>query len=139
MPESVQQASLFQRPLRLLRIILDSSARDHRMKGLSPPKKVLLEFCRQAPGLRVNDEAVRAEPRLNSKDVLTQTERDIVRILSEHCGAITPSELTSVCVGMGVNRQTFYHTLVNSPIFARYAARRYGRYGLIGAGNCSSR
>ena len=67
--------------------------RDYRMKkGFSPPKRVLLEFCRQAPGLRVNDETVRADPRLNSNDVLTQTERDIVRILSEHGGAMATSE-----------------------------------------------
>ena len=107
-------------------------ARDSRMKGLSPPKRVFLEFCRQAPGLRVNDETVRADPRLNSDDVLTQTERDIVRILAEHGGNMAPAQFKSVCVVMGVNRQTFYHTLVNSPIIARYAA---GRYGLIGSGN----
>jgi hypothetical protein len=111
-------------------------ARDHRMKGVSPPKDVLLEFCRQTPGLCVNDETVKAEPRVNSDDVLTQTEKDIVHILSEQGGAITPSELTPVCLGMGVNRQTFYHTLVNSPIISRYAG---GLYGLIGSGERSRR
>src|SRR5713101_7658837 len=54
--------------------------RDYRMKGFSPPKRVLLEFCRQAPGLRVNDETVKAEPAVNPDDVLSQIERDIVRI-----------------------------------------------------------
>ena len=34
--------------------------RDYRMKGFSPPEKVLLEFCRQVPGLRVNDAMVKA-------------------------------------------------------------------------------
>jgi len=104
-------------------------ARDPRMKRLSPPMRVFLEFCRQAPGLRLNDESVRAEPRLNPDDVLTQTEKDIVHILAEHGGKMAASEFKSVCVGMGVNRQTFYHTLVNSPIIARYAASRYGLIG----------
>ena len=54
--------------------------RDSRMKGFSPPERVFLEFCRQAPGLRVEDETVQAEPGLNSDDLLGQTERDIVHI-----------------------------------------------------------
>jgi hypothetical protein len=110
--------------------------RHYRMKRLSPPNSVLLEFCRQTPGLRVNDETVKAEPKVNPDDVLTQTERDIVHILSENGGTITPSELTSLCLGMRVNRQTFYHTLVNSPIISRYAG---GLYGLIGSGERSGR
>jgi len=111
-------------------------ARNYRMKGLSPPESVLLEFCRQAPGLRVNDETVKAEPVVNSDDVLSRTETDIVHLLSEHGGTITPSELTSVCLGMGVNRETFYYNLVSSPIISRYAD---GLYGLIGSGERSGR
>ena len=105
-------------------------SRDYRMREFSPPKKVLLEFCRQAPGLRVDDESVKAEPAVNSDDVLSQVERDIVHILSEHDGIVTTSELTSVCLDMGVNRQTFYYNLVSSPIISRYAE---GLYGLIGS------
>jgi len=110
--------------------------RDYRMKGFSPPKRVLREFCRQAPGLRVNDETVKAEPAVNSDDVLSQVERDIVHILSEHGGTMTTSELTSVCLGMGVNRETFYYNLVSSPIISRYGD---GLYGLIGSGERSKR
>jgi hypothetical protein len=108
--------------------------RDYRMRGFSPPKRVLLEFCRQATGLCVNDETVKAAPVINADDVLTQTERDIIRILSEHGGSLATSEFTSVCLGMGVNRRTFYHNLVSSPIIARHAG---GMYGLIGSGDRS--
>jgi hypothetical protein len=110
--------------------------RDYRMKGLSPPKRVLLEFCRQAPGLRVDDDTVKAEPGVRTDDVLTQTERDIVHMLSEHGGTTTRSALKSVCLGMGVNQQTFYQNLVRSPIISRYAD---GLYGLIGSGERSGR
>ena len=106
-------------------------ARDYRMKGVSIPKRVLLEFCRQAPGLRVNDKVVKAEPAVNSDDVLSQVERDIVHILSEHDGTMAASEFKSVCLGMGVNRRTYYQNLVSSPIISRYAG---GLYGLIGSG-----
>jgi hypothetical protein len=110
--------------------------RDYRMRGVLPPKRVLLEFCRQAPGLRVNDETVKAEPAVNSDDVLSQVEKDIVRILCEHGGTMTTSELTSVCLDMGVNRETFYYNLVSSPIISRCAE---GLYGLIGSGERSGR
>ena len=111
-------------------------ARDYRMNGVLLPKRVLLEFCWQAPGLRVNDEAVNAEPAVNSDDVLSQVEKDIVHILSEHGGTMVTSEFKSVCVGMGVNRSTFYLNLLNSPIISRYAG---GLYGLIGSGERSGR
>ena len=53
-------------------------ARHYRMKGLSPPTRVLLEFCRQAPGLRVNGESVKAEPPVSSDDVLSQDRKSVV-------------------------------------------------------------
>ena len=108
--------------------------RDYRMRGFSPPKRVLLEFCRQAPGLRVDDENVTAAPAINSDDVLTQTEMDIVHMLSEHGGTMGTAAFRSACLGMGVNRRTFYHNLVSSPIISRYPG---GLYGLIGSGERS--
>ena len=110
--------------------------RDRCMKGFSPPKRVLLEFCRQAPGLRVNDETVKAEPAVDPDDVLTPTERDIVHMLSEHGGTEAASELKSACLRMGVNRITFYRWLLYSPIISRYAG---GEYGLIGSVERSGR
>ena len=109
-------------------------ARDYRMNGVLLPKRVLLEFCRQAPGLRVNYEAVKAEPAVNSDDVLSQVEKDIVHILSEHGGTVATSEFKSVCLGMGVHRRTFYQNLVSSPIISRYSG---GRYALVGSGERS--
>jgi hypothetical protein len=110
--------------------------RDYRMKGLAPPNGVLLEFCRQAPGLRVNEETIKAAPAINSDDILSRTERDIVHMLSEHGGTMATSEFTSVCLGMGVNRRTFYHNLVSSPIISRHAG---GLYALIGSAEKSGR
>ena len=109
-------------------------ARDYRMKGFSPPKRILLEFCRQAPGLRVNDEAVKAEPAINEDDVLSQTERGIAHVLSDHGETMATSELKSVCLGMGVSRVAFYSRILYSPIISKYGV---GRYGLIGSGERS--
>ena len=104
--------------------------RDYRMKGFSPPQSVLLEFCRQTSGLRVNDEAVEAEPAVGS-DVLSQAERDIVHILSEHGGTMATPEFKSACLVVGVTRTTFYHCTEYSPIISKRAG---GLYGLIGSG-----
>ena len=103
--------------------------RDSRMKGFSPPERVLLEFCRQAQGLRVEEETVQAEPELNAGDVLAQTERDVVHILSEHGGIMATSEFKSVCRSMGVNARTFYLSLVRSPIITEYGRHLYGLIG----------
>ena len=104
------------------------------MRGFSPPQRVRLEFCRQAPGLRVNDETVEAEPGISTDDVLAQVEKDVVQMLSEHGGIITTSEFKSVCLSMGVNGRTFYLSLVRSPIISQYGPHLYG---LIGS-SCTS-
>jgi len=58
---------------------------------------------------------------INSGDVLTQTETDMVHVLSEHGGTMATSEFKSVCLAMGMNRQTFFRNVESSPIISRYA------------------
>jgi hypothetical protein len=111
-------------------------ARDYRMKGFSPPKSVLLEFCRQASGLCVSDETVKAEPAVSSDEVLSQVEKDIVHILSEHGETMATSEFKSVCLGRGVIRTTFYHYMEYSPLISKQTD---GRCGLIGSAEISGR
>ena len=82
----------------------------------------------------MNGETVQAEPEINSDDALSQTEKDIIRILSEHGGVIATSEFKSVCLGMSVNRRTFYLNLVRSPIISTLGGHLYG---LIGSGERS--
>ena len=63
--------------------LLAGIARSARMKGFSPPIEVLLEFCRQAPGLHVRDNAIVAKFRVNPDEVLSQIEKQIVHTLSQ--------------------------------------------------------
>ena len=105
--------------------------RDYRMQGFSLPSRVLLEFCRQVPELRLYDTTVSAEPEINPDKLLGQAERDIARILSDRGGVLARPELESICLGMGMNRRTFYQYLSYSPIISRHAI---GSYGLIGSG-----
>jgi hypothetical protein len=105
-------------------------ARDHRMRGISAPVAVLVELCRQLPGLRVYDDKVRAKSAIDPEDVLDEAEQKMAYALSENGRVMARSKLESICVRMGVKRSTFYHHLLYSPIVANYAA---GVYGLIGA------
>jgi len=105
-------------------------ARDHRMRGISAPLHVLLELCRQLPGLRVYDDKVRAKSAIDPEDVLDEAERKMAYALSGNGGVMARAKLESICMQMGVKRSTFYHHLLYSPILANYAA---GVYGLIGA------
>jgi hypothetical protein len=111
--------------------LLAGIARSARMKGFSPPIEVLLEFCRQAPGLHVRDNAIVAKFRVNPDEVLSQIEKQIVHTLSQTGGTVTVSENRSVCLRMGLNFTTCYLYLVNSPFILKYG---HNRYGLIGPG-----
>ncbi len=103
--------------------------RHYRIKKFSVPERVLLEFCQQAPGLRVQDKTVKAEPGVDPNDVLSQSETHMVQLLSEHGGIMATLEFKSACLGMGMNRQTFYRGLESSPIIVKHAG---GLCGLIG-------
>jgi len=45
----------------------------------------------------------------------------MVHVLSEHGGTMATSEFKSVCLAMGMNRQTFFRNVESSPIISRYA------------------
>jgi hypothetical protein len=64
-------------------------ARSVRMKGFSPPMGVLLEFCRQAPGLHVCGDTIVATERVNPDEVLSQIERQIVHTLCQNGGSLS--------------------------------------------------
>jgi hypothetical protein len=100
--------------------------RSVRMKGFSPPIEVFLEFCRQAPGLRVDNDTIVAEPSINPDEVLSQIEKEIVDTLYRNGGLLTASELKSACLHMGLNQTTCYLYLVHSPFISKFAHNRYG-------------
>jgi hypothetical protein len=106
-------------------------ARSVRMKGFSPPIEVLLEFCRQTPGLHVRDEVVVAKSRINPDEVLSQIEKQIVHTLAKNGRTVTVSEFRSLCLRMGLNQTTCYLYLVHSPFISKYG---HNRYGLIRSG-----
>lgn len=105
-------------------------ARNYRMEGFSPPKRVLLALCEQLLHCRIENEFVFAKPPLDRNHVLVGTERTMAEILTRFGPVLSREEFEKHCLESGMNRSTFYVYLGYSPIVARYAR---GVYGLRGA------
>jgi len=105
-------------------------ARESRLQSDPPPPAVLLELCRQTPGLRVDGESIAAEPAIDPREVLGDLEHAIVEVLVEQGGVMRRADLAVVCRERGVNRSSFYSALSQSPVIAVYPG---GLLGVIGA------
>jgi len=104
--------------------------RNRRVWRSPPPENVLLEFCRQSPGLRVEGEWIVADPPRDWQEALTGVEAQLVGILREHGPVMERGALEDLCVGKGMNRFSFHAFLASSPVIAQYG---HSVYGLLGA------
>jgi hypothetical protein len=105
-------------------------SRSHRMQGFAPPRRVLLELCRQTTGYSVEGTTVVVDPASDSDQVLGRVESTMVEILRE-CGPVMErSELERLCQERGIIRSTFYIYLDYSPVITKYARGVYGLPGV---------
>ena len=104
--------------------------RSHRMGKTRPPQTMLLEFCRQMSGVRVEGDLVIADPVRDWQQVLTGVEARLVSVLKEHGPVMERSALEELCVARGTNRFSFHAFLASSPVIAQYG---HSVYGLLGA------
>lgn len=110
--------------------------RTHRMKGYSPPKRVLKAICEQSNEFKVQDDIVLGTPPLKWEEVLEGTnEYDLVLALKTFGPVLTRSDLEILCQNKGMNRSSFYVYLGYSPLIQRYSR---GVYGLRGANVAAS-
>jgi len=104
-------------------------SRHYRTKGFAPPRRVLLELCRQIQGYRVEGETVSTEVPIEFGKALAKTERTMAQVLRDHGHVMRRSDFEGMCIGLGMNRTTFYIYLDNSPIITKYAPGVYGLRG----------
>ncbi len=104
--------------------------RHYLMQGFAPPRRVLLELCRQLPGFRVENAIIIADPPIDWQKELEVVERTMTRILKQNGSVIQRSRLEELCKCEGMNHSTFYVYLGYSPIIERLSQ---GVYGLRGA------
>ena len=104
--------------------------RPHRMSGYSPPRKALIELCRQSDEYRVEGDFVFADPPLNWEDEIASTQWVMVCALKEYGPVMKRSELESICLDIGMKRSSFYIYLDYAPFIQRFSR---GVYGIRGA------
>jgi hypothetical protein len=100
------------------------------MWKVPPPKSVLLEFCRQSPGLKVKGDVIAAEPARDWRKVLTGVEMELVSILKEHGPVLERGAIEDLCVARGMNRFSFHAFIASSGVISQYG---HSVYGLLGA------
>lgn len=104
--------------------------RHHRRKGFAPPRRVLLELCRQLAWCRVADDRITAAQPLDPNEILSDSERTILQVLKEHGPVMQRPKLEELCLKAGVNHHSFPIFLSYCPIIARYAPEVYGLRGV---------
>lgn len=105
-------------------------SRFHRLKGFAPPRRVLLEFCREALGYRIEDNTIIADPAPPDwMSVLGETEQTMVGLLRKFGPLLPTEEFEKRCLEAGMNRATFWQYLQYSPIIERYSPGIYGLRG----------
>ena len=100
--------------------------RNRRMWKVPPPENVLLEFCRQTPGVRVEGKQIIADSPRRWKRALTGVEARLVAILKKHGPVMERGALEDLCVAGGMNRFSFHAFIACSPVIAQYGHSVYG-------------
>ncbi len=103
--------------------------RDLRMGGFAPPRRVIVELCRQL-GFTVEGDFVRAIQTIAPENVLSPAQLALVNLLRKHGGALTRQNLIELAEQNGISRASLSMLLQYSPIIVHLA---HAIYGLVGA------
>lgn len=107
----------------------EAMGRNRRLWRKPPPEKVLLEFCRQMPSVRVERQRISSVSPRDWKEILTGVEATLVRVLSEHGPVMERGAMEDICVAGGMNRFSFHAFVSWSPVIAQFG---HSIYGLLG-------
>ncbi len=110
-------------------------ARNRRSRRPLPPPRVLLEFCRNMPGVRVEGTTVIAAAPRSWRTALADAERIVVRTLKWYGPILERAELEGLCLRAGMNRFSFNAILMSSPVIVPHGR---GRYGLLASAGKST-
>jgi hypothetical protein len=108
----------------------EAMSRNRRLWRDPPPQNVLLEFCRQSPGVRVEGERVFADPPRDWRKSLTGVEAKLVAVLKRHGPVMERGAMEDLCVAGGMNRFSFHAFVSWSPVIVQLG---HSVYGLLGA------
>jgi hypothetical protein len=104
--------------------------RNRRLWKEPPPESVLLQYCRQMPGVRIEGKRIISDPPRDWRKSLTGVEAKLVRVLHEHGPVMERGAMEDLCVAGGMNRFSFHAFVSWSPVIAQFG---HSVYGLLGA------
>jgi len=104
-------------------------SRNRRLWREAPPESVLLEFCRQMPGVHVDNGRIVSEVPRDWRTALTGIEAKLVEVLKTHGPVMERGALEDLCVAAGMNRFSFHAFVSWSPVIAQFG---HSVYGLLG-------
>ncbi len=104
--------------------------RDHRLLGRIPPKKILLELCRQMHEIEVDGQCVKAIMQDDPTTLLKGDEARVVGLLMKHGPICRREDLQKKATQAGIGIPSFWRCIQFCPTIFRYAP---GVYGLTGA------
>jgi hypothetical protein len=105
-------------------------SRNRRLWKDPPPAKVLLEFCRQTDGVRIEGDRIIADPPRDWRKSLTGVEARLVAVLKRHGPVMERGAMEDLCVAGGMNRFSFHAFVSWSPVIVQLG---HSVYGLLGA------
>ncbi len=103
--------------------------RFNRLKGFSPPRQILREFCYVFPFCRVQGDYISASTPIDIADTLGETERCFYDVFCDHGPVMNSSALRAECTERGMNANTVGQYIIYSPIICRLARETYALVG----------
>ena len=107
----------------------EALGRNRRLWKEPPPEGVLLEFCRDLPGVRIEGKRIVADPPRDWRTSLTGVEWELVNVLRRHGPAMERGDMEDICVREGMNRFSFHAFVSWSPVIVQLG---HSVYGLVG-------
>jgi hypothetical protein len=107
----------------------EAMSRYRRTGKKVPPVRVLLQFCRHLPGVRVQGKRILADPPRDWRTVLSGVEAGMVRVLMEHGPVLERGAFEEYCIRDGMNRFSFNAVVMCSPVIAQFGRSVYGLLG----------
>jgi hypothetical protein len=108
----------------------EALSRNRRLWKEPLPEKVLLEYCRLMPSVRVEGDRIRSDPPRNWKKVLTGVEAKLIGVLKKHGPLMDRGTMEDLCVAAGMNRFSFHAFVSWSPVIEQFGHSLYGPLGV---------
>ena len=104
-------------------------SRNSRLWKEPLPEKVLLEYCRFMPDVRIEGNRICSDPPRNWKKVLAGVEAKLIGVLKKHGPLMDRGAMEDLCVAAGMNRFSFHAFVSWSPVIQQFGHSLYGPIG----------